>query len=182
MKTLHESVQQHIEKKNHVYATKANKGRKHVVFQLREWVWVHMHKERFTAYRKSKLHPRKNWPFQILERINDNIYKVDLPSEYSVSATKLNHAKDPLDVPSGPITRARTKKLKEALNRLVQNIWSKMNLDELETPREHKGQPLTHLIQVQEELNSCVSRGWCIRPHNNLFRLVFPNVTRIESQ
>jgi len=71
-----------------------------------------------------------------------------LPSEYSVSATKLNHAKDPLEVPSGPITRARTKKLKETLNRLVQNIWSKMNLDELETPREYKGQPLTHLIQV----------------------------------
>jgi len=28
--------------------------------------------------------------------------------------TKLNHANDPLEVPIGPITRARTKKLKEA--------------------------------------------------------------------
>ena len=33
VKTLHESVRQQIEKRNRVYATKANKGRKHVVFQ-----------------------------------------------------------------------------------------------------------------------------------------------------
>jgi hypothetical protein len=33
--------------------------------------------------------------------------------------TKLNHAKDPLEVLGGSITRARTKKLKEALNGLV---------------------------------------------------------------
>jgi len=55
VKTLHESVQQQIEKRNLVYATKANKGRKHVVFQLNDWVWVHMRKERFLAHRKSKL-------------------------------------------------------------------------------------------------------------------------------
>ena len=36
--------------------------------------------------------------------------------------TKRNHANDPLEV---PITRARAKKIKEALNGLVQNIWSK---------------------------------------------------------
>ena len=40
VKTLHESVRQHIERRNHVYATKANKGRKHVVFQPGDWVWV----------------------------------------------------------------------------------------------------------------------------------------------
>jgi hypothetical protein len=58
-------------------------------------------------------------------------------------------------VPSGPTTRARVKKHKEALNELVQNIWSKMDLEELGTPREHEGQPLSHVSQVQEELNSC---------------------------
>jgi hypothetical protein len=46
----------------------------------------------------------------------------------------------------GPFIRARTKKLKEALNGLVQNIWSKMDLDELGTFKEHEGQPLIHLI------------------------------------
>ena len=45
--------------------------------------------------------------------------------------TMCNHSNDPLEVPIGPITRARAKKLKEALNGLVQNIWSKMNLEGL---------------------------------------------------
>jgi len=73
--------------------------------------------------------------------------------------TKRNHANDPLEVPIGPITRARAKKLKEALNGLVQNIWSKMDLEELGTFKEHEGQPLIHLVQVQEEPNSCGTRG-----------------------
>jgi hypothetical protein len=33
VKTLHESVWQQIEMWNRIYVTKANKGRKHVVFQ-----------------------------------------------------------------------------------------------------------------------------------------------------
>jgi hypothetical protein len=53
-----------------------------------------------------------------------------------------------------PITRARAKKLKEVLNGLVHNIWSKMDLEELERSKEHEGQPLIHLIQVKEEPNS----------------------------
>jgi len=53
-------------------------------------------------------------------------------------------------VPIGPITRARAKKLKEALNMLIQNIWSKMDLEDLGTSKEHEGQPLIHLIHVQE--------------------------------
>jgi len=49
-----------------------------------------------------------------------------------------------------PITRAQAKKVKEALNRFVQNIWSKMDLEELRTSKKHVGQPLIHVIQVQE--------------------------------
>ena len=45
-----------------------------------------MRKERFLAHRKTKLHPRGDGPFQILEKINDNVYKVDLPGEYNVFA------------------------------------------------------------------------------------------------
>ena len=32
--------------------------------------------------------------------------------------------KDPLHVPVGPITKARSKKIKEALNGLIQDIWA----------------------------------------------------------
>jgi hypothetical protein len=73
--------------------------------------------------------------------------------------TKRNHANDPLEVPIRPITRARAEKLKEALNGLVQNIWSKMDLEGLRTFKEHEGQPLIHLVKVQEEPNLCGTRG-----------------------
>ena len=35
--------------------------------------------------------------------------------------------KDPLHVPIGPITKARSKKIKEALNGLIQEIWVDFN-------------------------------------------------------
>ena len=46
-----------------------------------------MRKERFPAKRCSKLLLRGGGPFQVIERINDNTYKLDLPSKYDVSAT-----------------------------------------------------------------------------------------------
>jgi hypothetical protein len=46
-----------------------------------------MRKERFLEQRRSKLIPRGDGPYQIIERINDNAYKVDLSGEYGVSAT-----------------------------------------------------------------------------------------------
>ncbi|XP_031253760.1 uncharacterized protein LOC116111757 [Pistacia vera] len=42
----------------------------------------------FPSKRKSKLAPRAYGPFEVVERVNDNAYKVELPSEYwGVSAT-----------------------------------------------------------------------------------------------
>ena len=136
-----------------------------------------MRKKRFLVYRRSKLHPRGDGPFQVLERINDNTYKLDLPGEYKVSATfnvsdlspfdvgddsrsnpfeerrddENQHAptKDPLHVPIGPITRARSKKIKEALNGLIQDIWaeSKVIMPKL-GPNENQG--LIHLIKASK--------------------------------
>lgn len=36
--------------------------------------------------RRSKLMPREDGPFQIIKRINDSVYKVDLSGDYGVSA------------------------------------------------------------------------------------------------
>jgi len=49
-----------------------------------------LRKERFPIERKSKLQPRGHEPFQVLERINCNIYKLDLPSEYGNISPTLN--------------------------------------------------------------------------------------------
>ncbi|KAA3473481.1 succinate dehydrogenase [ubiquinone] flavoprotein subunit, mitochondrial-like [Gossypium australe] len=54
---------------------------------IEDWVWVHMRKERFPARRRSKLSPRGDGNFQVIERINENSYKLDLPGEYNVSAS-----------------------------------------------------------------------------------------------
>ena len=98
VKKLHESVRKHIEKKNEQYATKANKGRQQVLFELDDWVWVYMRKERFPARRWSKLHPRGDDSFQVLEMINDNAYKLDLSGEYNISATFNVSDLSPFDV------------------------------------------------------------------------------------
>jgi hypothetical protein len=91
-------VQQHIEKKNEQYATKANKGRRQVIFEPGDWVWVHMKKERFLARRRSKLHPRGDGPFQVLARINNNAYKLDLSGEYNINTTFNVSDLSPFDV------------------------------------------------------------------------------------
>ena len=98
VKSLHERVRLQIAHKNERVASQANKGRRRVIFEPGDWVWVHMRKERFPAHRKTKLHPRGDGPFQILEKINDNAYKVDLLGEYNVSATFNVSDLSPFDV------------------------------------------------------------------------------------
>ena len=78
MKELHEQVRLHIEEKTTKYAKQANKGRKMVRFELGDLVWIHISKGRFPSKHKSKLMPRADGPFRIIEKVNDNAYKVDL--------------------------------------------------------------------------------------------------------
>jgi len=87
VKRLHEQVKAQIAKKNESYAKQANKNKKEVVLELGDWVWVHMRNERFPKQRKSKLQPRGDGPFQVLERINDNAYKIDILGEYGISSS-----------------------------------------------------------------------------------------------
>ena len=60
--------------------------------------------------------------------------------------------KDPLHVPVGPITRTRSKKIKEALNGLIQEIWTDSNAWHSKlSPKEDEG--IINLIHAIE--------GWC---------------------
>jgi hypothetical protein len=58
-----------------------------LIFEPGELVWLHLRKDRFSVLRKSKLMPRADGPFKVLERINDNAYKLDLPVDFGVSPT-----------------------------------------------------------------------------------------------
>ncbi|XP_025815574.1 uncharacterized protein LOC112892655, partial [Panicum hallii] len=83
IKRLHAETRKNIEKKSAQYAKQANKGKKKVTFQPGDLVWLHLRKDRFPQQRKSKLSPRGDGPFKVLQKINDNAYKIELPPEYS---------------------------------------------------------------------------------------------------
>nr|KYP60030.1 Transposon Ty3-I Gag-Pol polyprotein [Cajanus cajan] len=85
VKNLHERVRNHIQFQTEKYTKYNNTGRKEVVFNEGDWVWLHLRKDRFPSKRKSKLSPRGDRPFQVLKRINNNAYVLDVPSEYGVS-------------------------------------------------------------------------------------------------
>uniref|UniRef100_A0A2N9HHC6 Reverse transcriptase domain-containing protein n=1 Tax=Fagus sylvatica TaxID=28930 RepID=A0A2N9HHC6_FAGSY len=119
---------------------------------------------------------------KFLRTINDNAYKVDLPGEYKVSATfnisdlspfdvgedswsnpfeeRGNDAnqggpslKDPLQVPDGPIKRSRAKKIKEAMQGLVQSTWDEASKSPTIKVGLKEGEPiLIHLIQAVEDM------------------------------
>ncbi|XP_066168772.1 uncharacterized protein [Oryza sativa Japonica Group] len=58
----------------------------HVEFAY-NWATHSTTKDRFPELRKSKLMPRADGPFKIIEKINDNVYKLELPPEFGVSTT-----------------------------------------------------------------------------------------------
>src|SRR6266540_3342538 len=84
---MHETTKLNIEKMNERYRIAGNKDRKKVLLEPGDLVWVHLRKERFPELRKSKLMPRAAGPFKVLEKINDNAYKLELPPDFRVSPT-----------------------------------------------------------------------------------------------
>ncbi|XP_048229542.1 LOW QUALITY PROTEIN: uncharacterized protein LOC125370017, partial [Ricinus communis] len=133
IKTLHEKVRANIEKKTLQYEKQHNKGRKQVIFEPGDWVWVHLRKERFPNQRKSNLMPRGDGPFRVLQRINNNAYKLELPNDGADlwtnpfeergndvnPSSKLKEIQDPLIVQEGPTTRSKSKKFQQAILGLI---------------------------------------------------------------
>ena len=71
------------------YKFAGNNGRKQLIFEPGDLVWLHLRKDRFPELRKSKLMPRADGPFKVLQRVNENAYKLDLPADSGVSPTFL---------------------------------------------------------------------------------------------
>jgi hypothetical protein len=87
MLKLHETTKANIEHMNAKYKIAGDKGRRQLTFQPGDLVWLHLRKERFPELRKSKLMPRADGPFKVLQRVNENAYKLDLPADFGVSPT-----------------------------------------------------------------------------------------------
>jgi hypothetical protein len=73
---VNETTKLQIEKMNERYRIAASKGRKEVKLEPGDLVCVHLRKDRFPDLKKSKLMPRAAGPFKVLEKINDNAYKL----------------------------------------------------------------------------------------------------------
>ena len=67
-----------IEKQNAKYVEQENRRHKYVEFEVRDLVWVHLRKF-------GKLKPRVDDPLKIIEKIGENVYKLQLPDEYEIS-------------------------------------------------------------------------------------------------
>ncbi|XP_031126079.1 uncharacterized protein LOC116028495 [Ipomoea triloba] len=80
-----------------------------------DWVWIHLRKDRFPHERKSKLNQRGDGTFQVISRIGDNAYKVDLRGEYNVSSTF-----NVLDLSPYDCTDSRTNRFQEGEDNVTQ--------------------------------------------------------------
>jgi hypothetical protein len=87
MLKLHETTKENIECMNAKYKISGDKGRKQLDFAPGDLVWLHLRKEQFPNLRTSKLMPRADGPLKVLEKINENPYKLDLPTDFGVSLT-----------------------------------------------------------------------------------------------
>ena len=75
----YELVKAKFEKNTLSYTAQANKHKREKLFKPGDLVWIHLRKEHFPSKRKTKLMLRADGPFEYLEKINDNSYKVELP-------------------------------------------------------------------------------------------------------
>ena len=94
-----------------------------------------MRKERFSERRKSKLLSRRDGPFQVLERINDNAYKLDLSGEYNVSATFNIFDLSPFDVGVdlriNPLQEEGNDEIKD---KTITSTWDEAYSDPIQVP------------------------------------------------
>ena len=63
VRQIHEKARFNIERRTKQYAKQANKGRHKLVFEPRDWVWLHMRKERFLVQMHSKIASKRRWSF-----------------------------------------------------------------------------------------------------------------------
>ncbi|KAL0375513.1 UNVERIFIED_CONTAM: Transposon Ty3-G Gag-Pol polyprotein [Sesamum radiatum] len=151
VKQIHEKVKSNIERMTQQYMNRANKGRKRVIFEPGDLVWLHLRKERFPDKRKSKLMPRGDGPFRVLKRINDNAYKLDLPDIEESRTTPFQEGEDDeitegvqqakgigdplhpdLTIGSGPLTRGRLKRMQEAIQAQSNTVFANEIKSQLE--------------------------------------------------
>ena len=159
-----------------------------MTFEPGDWVWLHLRKERFPKQCQSKLFPRGDGPFRVLQRINENAYKLELPREYNVSATfnvanlipflgednpdlRINPCQvegtdvctDPVRVLLGPVTLAWAKRFKESLQALVRSVQDQHGIHRNTESLDVAGQGL----KEEQQCHNAKQMIYCIKIDSN---------------
>lgn len=67
------------------YKATTDAHRRHLVFEVDDLVWVVLTRDCMPAGTYNKLKPKKIGHLKVLERINDNAYRLQLPSDITTS-------------------------------------------------------------------------------------------------
>ena len=80
MQEIHKHVHDNLVKTAAKYKLNADKKRRHVVFEVGDYVWVVLTKERISVGDYNKLSVKKIGHVEIVENINPNAYRLNLLS------------------------------------------------------------------------------------------------------
>ncbi|KAL5764001.1 hypothetical protein ACOSP7_016353 [Xanthoceras sorbifolium] len=80
LQEVHKQVQENLSHSAERYKLAADKKRRHLEFDMGDFVWAVLTKDRFAMGEYNKLAARKIGPLEILEKINPNAYCLKLPT------------------------------------------------------------------------------------------------------
>nr|KAJ0218923.1 hypothetical protein LSAT_V11C300143610 [Lactuca sativa] len=171
---VHRAVHDNLVRANSKYKQDADKKRRQVDFEVGDFVWAVLTKDRFSVGEYNKLSAKKIGPVEIVEKINSNAYYLQLPSQircsdvfnvkhllpyYGDSSDDDHgaHSRSNFVYPggddAGPSVEDRALAFLEAHDRLVSepNSWFKMPPRRNRTPANVHDQELEERIMAQME-------------------------------
>lgn len=80
---LHGQAVANLESSSSKYMQAADQHRLKLVFAVEDLVWAYLTRDRMPAHAYNKLKAKKIGPLEVLERINDNAYRLRLPDTTS---------------------------------------------------------------------------------------------------
>ncbi|KAL4573498.1 hypothetical protein LXL04_020306 [Taraxacum kok-saghyz] len=85
LQATHRATVAHLEATTARYKEAADKKRRPVDFEVADFVWAVLTKERIPAHEYNKLKPKTIGPIEIIQKINSNAYRLKLPSHIRTS-------------------------------------------------------------------------------------------------
>ncbi|KAE8672853.1 putative CCCH-type zinc finger family protein [Hibiscus syriacus] len=85
LRGIHEQVKQTIHESNTKYKTRVDNHRRQVLFDVGDFVWAVLTRDRFPVGEYNKLKDRKIGPCEVVQKINENAYRLRLPSHLKTS-------------------------------------------------------------------------------------------------